>query len=166
MTFSFVVIDESGDTFRVILSSGDDAFFADSEIRKILGESVEIVEIDLERVSGSKPASLKTLKSIAEGIGRCFVQNEKAILYYYCDELSEAFMSSRKADFWPQEYRSQLFSLLFQRYVASFGGQEITDLTIVLNQGDRPLFMHLISRMKHAQYIEIIKQYITKNYGK
>lgn len=166
MTISFDIQAEAGDVYRVILSSGDDAFFADGDIRAILGDAVEIVEIDLERISGTNPTTMTTLRYIAEGIGRCFMQNDKAILYYYCDELSEVFMSPRHLDLWPQEYRSHLFSLMFQRYVSTVSNNDITDITIVINQDNRPLFMHLISRTKHARYIEILKDYISQNYGK
>ena len=166
MKVSFCIKAETGDEYLVSLLSGDDAFFATNDVAFSLGDEIEIVEIDLARVSGSNPTTAHTLSLISEGIARYFSMNEKAVLYYYCEDMADVPKSSRKEDMWPQEYRSHLFSLMFQRYLLNHGIQDIIDVTIVIEQGTRPLFMHLISRKEHSHYIERIKTYIIDNYGK
>ena len=168
MVVSFDVIAEEGDVFRVLLSGGEDAFFATPDVCAVLGPNVEIIEIDLERVSGTNPASLRTLGKISEGIFRCFEQNDKAILYYFCDDLNDIPIIGRgKEDMWPQEYRSQLFSKMFQRYsLQNKNLIDAVDVVVVINEEIRPLFMHFIARAQHAHYIDILKKFVTDNYGK
>lgn len=103
---------------------------------------------------------------IAEGIGDYFLQNNKAILYYYCDDLADVPKSDRKQDMWPQEYRSQLFSLMLRRYVITHSIFDMIDEDVMLLQDTRPIYMHLIGRAEHKHFIEAVKQYIMTNYGK
>lgn len=126
------------------------------------------MEIDLERISGTNPASMRTLGKIAEGIAHCFEQNEKAILYYFCDDMNEIPVIGRgKETMWPQEYRSALFSKMFQRHVTrNQHAVDIVDVAVVINQGGRPLYMHLIARVCHSKYIDKLKEYISDNYAK
>ena len=168
MVFSFNVIADTGDVFRVILSSGEDAFFATPEICSLLNNEIEIVEIDLERVTGSAPTSLKTLTKISEGIAHCFEQNKKAVLYYFCDDLSEVpSIGDSKIGMWPQEYRSLLFSRMFERYALNTSMEDsVTDVEVVIYEDTRPLYMHLIARTCHSRYIEALKAYITSRYSK
>lgn len=166
MKHIFRVESPEGDTYEISLSSGVDAFFATQDVCKELSNEFEIVEIDLERLSGDNPTSPHTLSLITEQIGRFFLQNNKAILYYYCDDLAEVPKSNRKQDMWPQEYRSQLFSIMLQRYVVSHSVYDLIDENIMLDQGGSPIYMHLIGRAEHANYIQLVKQYILTNYGK
>lgn len=166
MVVSFDVRTASNDVFRVSLSSGKDAFFATDDVMHESALDVEIIEIDLERIEGHHSADIRTLRAIADGIGRCFNQNSKAVLYYYCDELDLPIISRHHKGEWPQEYRSQLFSRMFQRYATEAGVLDVIDMTVEIMQGDRPVFMHLIARECHRSSLEILKNYIITNYGK
>lgn len=166
MVVSFDVKTDTNDIFRVSLSSGEDAFFATEDVMQDAALDVEIIEIDLERIEGSHSADIKTLRVIADGIGRCFSQNSKAVLYYYCDELDLPVVSHHHEREWPQEYRSQLFSRMFQRYASKAGIIDVVDMTVEIMQGDRPIFMHLIARECHRSSLEVLRNYIIKNYGK
>lgn len=166
MLISFDVQNDFGDVFRVSLSSGEDAYFATSDVIRDCDIDIEIVEIDLERIQGEHKADLRTLEIIADGIGRCFFQNTKAVLYYYCDEQELPVVSARHTTVWPQEYRSQLFSKMFQRYTQKENTTDIIDLTVQIMQSERPIFMHIIARECHRSYLEVLKNYIIQNYGK
>ena len=166
MKVSFDVDSKQGDVYRVTLSSGCDAFFVQEDISEIVGNNVEIVEIDLERVNGKGITNTNILSKIAEGIARYFESNKKAVLYYYCDDLNDVPMSQRKEDMWPQEYRSRLFSVMYNRYIAINNIQDMMDVIFKIDQDDRPLFMHLIARQCHARYVELLKAYIIEHYGK
>lgn len=166
MRVFFDVESDSSDLFRIILSSGDDAFFVQEELSEVVGNEVEIVEIDLERISGNNQANIKTLSLIAEGIATCFMQNKKAVLYYYCDDLSDVPGQSQNHIMSPQEYRSRLFANMFRRFMSSKSNEDIRDIEIVINQGDRPLFMHIIARACHMPVVERLKEYVITNYGK
>lgn len=166
MIVFFDIHTETDDLFRVTLSSGEDAFFATAEVLQELKSDIDIIEIDLERIRGTHNANLKTLRLIADRIGQCFQQNEKAALYYYCDEMELPIENPRRLGEWPQEYRSQLFSSMFKRYVQNNGLDSIADVTIMIMQGNRPIYMHLIARECHQKQLESFKNYISKNYEK
>lgn len=166
MRFSFEVTSELGDLYAIHLTSGEDGFFVRQQIASLIDEPIEIVEIDLERLSGNNSASMKTLQAIVTGIARFFRQNDRAVLYYYCDELDVEQMRKNKKDMWPQEYRSHLFEMLFQRYCQQHQELDILDTKIVIYQSDRPLYMHIIARAEHSGYLAVIRDYIVSNYGK
>lgn len=166
MKHIFRVESPDGDVYQVTLSSGVDAFFATKDVCDELSNEFEIIEIDLDRISGEHSTTPYTLSLIAEGIGDYFLQNSKAILYYYCDDLADVPMSDRKQDMWPQEYRSQLFSLMLRRYVITHSIFDMIDEDVMLLQDTRPIYMHLIGRAEHKHFIEAVKQYIMTNYGK
>lgn len=166
MKISFNVTSEEEDVYLVTLSSGEDAFFSTKDVCDELGLNLEIVEIDLERLSGDNPTTIRTLSLISERIGRTFLMNPKAVLYYYCDDLAEVPKSNRKDNMWSQEYRSHLFSIMFQRFLIKHNALDIIDITLMIEEDCRPLYMHLIARKEHQKYVEIIKAYIMNNYGK
>lgn len=168
MVISFDIVAEEGDVYRVLLSSGEDAFFGSSEIDVLVGQEVEIIEIDLERLSGCNPASLKTLWEISNSIFRCIKQNDKAVLFYFCDDMNEIpVIGKGKEDMWPQEYRSLLFHKMFQRYVMqNHVSEDYVDISVVINEDSRPLYMHFISRSEHVHYVNMLKEYISSNYSK
>ena len=166
MTFSFTVTSKTGDMYKVSLLSGDDAFFAKGDILNIVGENIEIVEIDLDRIKGNSQTDTAVLSKIADGIANYFISNEKVVLYYYCDDLAELPASPKRGEMWPQEYRSMLFSLMFKRYLIRHDISDVIDVTIMIEQGPRPLLMHLIARKKHQKYLDLVRSYIIDNYGK
>ena len=166
MKISFDVFAEPNERYRVTLSSGDDTFFVNEDVLSMLGEDVEVVEVDLERISGKQTTSMKSLRLIADGIGRSFIQNTKSILYYYCDDLSEIPAGKTGHYRWPQEYRNALFSLLFKRFAESHPNLSISDYEIKIDEDGRPLYMHLVARKQHDYYIQKLKDYIAVNYGK
>lgn len=166
MKHIFRVESPDGDIYQVALTSGLDAFFATKDICEELGNEFEIIEIDLERISGDNATTPYTLSLIAEGIGNYFLQNKKAILYYYCDDLADVPKSNRKKEMWPQEYRSMLFSLMLRRYVTTHSVFEMIDEDVMIEQDTHPIYMHLIGRLEHKHYIEMVKEYIITNYGK
>lgn len=164
MIVSFDISTETQDVFRVVLSSGEDCFFAGKDVYELLDNKVEIVEIDLERISGNTPASINTLMKISEVIGNYFLQNNKAVLYYYCDDMNDIPVGNNRG-LWPQQYRSELFGRMFQRRVRGMNS-DIVDVIVLLQQESRPIYMHLIARSAHQKYIEALKDYIVSNYGK
>ena len=61
------------------------------------------------------------------------LDNENAILYFYCDDINE--INRRNHDITPQKYRSRLFSRM----------------------SDRDIYIHIISRESHLDYANIIR---------
>lgn len=102
MKHIFRVESPEGDIYQVTLSSGVDAFFATKDVCNELSDKFEIIEIDLDRISGDHPTTPYTLSLVAEGIGNYFLQNNKAILYYYCDDMADVPKSERKYEMLPQ----------------------------------------------------------------
>jgi len=166
MRFSYEIEANLVDVYRVSLTSGEDAFFDTADVELLLNKDIEIVEIDLERINGTGKTSLRILEQIADGIANFIRQNSKSMLYYYCDDLSEIPFSGRNRDISPQEYRSRIFSLMFNRYTSKYKDLDLFDITIEINEDGRPLFMHLIAGRQYSDYVETVSRYILNNYGK
>lgn len=92
------------------------------------------MKVSFNVTSGDNPTTIQTLSLISEGIGRTFLMNPKAVLYYYCDDLAEVPKSYRKDYMWPQEYRSHLFSIMFQRFMIKHNALDIIDVTLMIEE--------------------------------
>lgn len=157
---------ESGDIYRVILSSGEDTFFVGDDVRDLVGSNIEIVEVDLERISGNSKTTPSVLYKIADLIGSFMEQDNDCVLYFFCDDISPIPQIKAHRNIWPQEYRSRLFSSMFEHYTLQHKNLSATDITIVIDAVGRPIYMHLIAREKHLPFVDTIKQYVMNNYGK
>ena len=79
------------DEFRIILSPFENSIIPD-EIRSLLGESIEIADITLERVKGDNPTNINILLKISSIIAEIFEDNPNLILYFYCDNVYNHFL--------------------------------------------------------------------------
>ncbi len=123
------------------------------EIIKELGD-IKIFDITLEHVSGEGHTNLNILSKISIFIAGVLLDNENAILYFYCDDIHE--IRRRNMNISPQKYRNDLFSAMFQRYVKTNLLQGIVDTTITAH-ADRDIYIHLIARECHIGQVNHIR---------
>lgn len=166
MRISSDLTSEDGDIYRVILSSGEDTFFVGDDVRALVGTKIEIVEVDLERINGSSKTSLSILYKIAELIGNFMEQDPDCVLYFFCDDIAPLPTKTTKKNIWPQEYRSRIFSGMFEHYSIQHESLSAVNIPIVIDAVGRPIYMHLIARAEHLAFIDTIKDYVMTNYGK
>ena len=65
-----------------------------------------------------------------------------------------------------QEYRSRLFSHIFESYMVSHQVSGFTNTPIVIEGIGYTQFLHLISRTKHDYIVNLIKDDVIKGWGK
>lgn len=152
----------NGNNFAIELSSYDKKFFSEETWRS-LNESIEVVNIDLVRVSGNLKTSLPTLSEISSAIADFFLSSNKVIICFYCDFLSPIPNSNKKITC--QKYRSLLFKDLFNRCINRFHINGVKERIITIS-GVEDYFVHIIYREEHKPYVDVIASGIHEGYDK
>ena len=75
---------------------------------------LEFYDVSLVRESGKEYVGYKILFSIAEILANFMLDNPNSILCFYCDPFSD--VRRNHTDMPPQEYRSRLFSKMFDLF--------------------------------------------------
>ena len=164
MKFS-VSITSNDNTVRLALETADTSFLGETISKELERRGIEIVEVVLDREVGTGMVGMTLLNKISSVVANMFMENKNAILFFYCDDLNE-IPRCRTRNISPQEYRSNLFSLMFERYVTKHGIQSVHDVTIRINAIDHCLFFHFISRDEHMDLIDEIKEDFAATYSK
>lgn len=164
MNASFSIQSSNGDSLRIGVSNADHAFLSEKINTLLKNANVEIIEILLQRMKGEENVGIDVLSKIADVIGDFFLENENGILFYYCDDLLT--IPTSRHDCLPQEYRNNLFSLLFQRFCQKRNINHIHDMKICIDAVGNPLYMHFIARDKHLYLLEEISEDMVKSYSK
>lgn len=156
MDISVSINSKSEDEYRIILSPFN-LDITPLEVREILGDSIEIADVTLERAKGDNPTDIGVLLKISNVIGEIFNDNENLILYFYCDDIHDILRRDKRVT--PQKFRSNLFSRMFEKYMLSNGITDIINTPIEI-KADRHIYIHLISRSIHLEYVKAIKDVI------
>ena len=149
MDISVSINSKSEDEYRIILSPFNLEIIP-CEVREILGDNIEIVDVILERTKGDNPTDIGVLLKISNVIGEIFNDNENLILYFYCDDMHDILR--RDKGITPQKFRSNLFSRMFDKYMSSNGVTDIINTPIEI-KADRHIYIHMISRSIHLEYV-------------
>ena len=113
MDISFDIENRKGDRLRVALSFYDtDAIRVFSSDPETL--SLKFFDVTLIRIAGDGYVGARSLNTIAETLGRFLDENEEAVLCFYCDDTTDIIRNHNELS--PQEYRSRLFTRMFDRY--------------------------------------------------
>ena len=75
-------------------------------------------------------------------------------------------MKGANKDLSVQEYRSTLFSHMFDTYMYSHQVFGITNTPIIIKVEGYAQFMHLIARTRHQGLVNLIKDDVIKGWGK
>ena len=158
MEVSFSLKYKEGNEIRVSLSSFPET--AISDLIERLG-GVEIVEVSLVRQRGEDTTDLATLSELVTRVGKFMLENPNIILYYYCDEFNSIPCMRPSRDMPSQEYRNQLFSILYTKGARQFPEFSIIDMPIFFIGEDYKTFIHLIYRESLQDTADMIKDYLT-----
>lgn len=151
----------SGNFYSIRLSSYDDSYFSNDVHKRISG--IEIVNIDLSRVRGAQPTTVRELMKITSSIAHVFLEHDNVVICYYCDFLGPIPHTSKKITC--QEYRNRLFHLLFNRYIREHGIKDVSERIITIH-GVEDYFVHIIYRKQHEKYVNLIASSIHEGYDK
>jgi hypothetical protein len=137
---------------------------ADDVRQRLLAEGIEVLDIELERTKGLNVTSHKVLSKIEECIADVFLTHENAMICFFCDFIS--LIPSMKKDMSVQEYRSCLFSRMFERYVTAHCIEGVKNQIVIVKGVAEDYFAHIIAREEHIHYAKLIDDGIRKDFGK
>lgn len=152
----------NGNNFAIELSSYEKRHFSE-ETWRLLNGTIDVVNIDLVRVSGNVKTSVLTLSEITSAVANFFLTSKATIICFYCDFLSPIPNSHK--DITCQKYRSTLFHALFDRCIKRYRIVGIKEKIITIN-GVEDYFVHLIYREEHEAYVDAIAADIHEGFDK
>lgn len=153
---------DEGDVYHITLSE-DTVLFSQDTLKIING--VKVIGIDLRRLVGNSPTGHDMLAAIEKVIADFFLEYDNVMIFYYCDFINP-IPHTKKTSMPPQEYRSNLFRLMFERYVSLHDIDDV-HLSVITAKGiDDNYFFHLIYRECHAHLAPVISKDIKEGYSK
>lgn len=169
MNYSFSISTKHGDEYRIMLIDADISLLSDNVQEAICNNCVDVSEIMIERISGGDSTAQEVLHAITGRVADLFAENENLILYYSCDDMNpipSRNMKGANKELSVQEYRSTLFSHIFDTYMYSHQVSGISNTPIIIKGEGYAQFMHLIAREKHQNVVDIIKDDVILGWGK
>ena len=169
MNYSFNISTRKGDEYRIMLGDVDVSILA-QRVRDILVDNdIDISEIIIDRIRGGESTAQEVLHAITGRIADLFAENGNMILYYSCDDMNPIPSRNTKGankNLSVQEYRSKLFSHIFDSYMVSHQVSGFSNTPIIISGEGYTQFMHLIARDKHQPIVDIIKNDVLEGWGK
>lgn len=143
-------------------------------IRKVLAErQIDISELMIERISGESSTGQDILHDITGWVAELFASNPNLIIYYSCDDMTPIPSRNKKSenkDMPVNEYRSRLFTHIFDTYMTSHQVSGVVNTPIQLDNYNNgigySLFFHLIARDIHSDIVEMLEDDIREVSGK
>ena len=153
MDISFDIKSAEGDLIRVALSYYDaESVGMFSSNPSIL--SLVFYDVTLIRVDGDKYIGYKILSAVSDTLARFLNENEDAVLCFYCDDQTDVARNHK--DISPQEYRSRLFSGMFDRYMKFNNELAFVNRCVKIEDSDdsnKSRFAHFICRKEHESSV-------------
>ena len=169
MNYSFNISTRQGDEYRIMLSDADVSMLAQHVRESLSDNDIDVSEIIIDRVRGGESTAQEVLHTITGRIADLFAENGNLILYYSCDDMNPIPSRNTKGankNLSVQEYRSKLFSHIFDSYMVSHQVSGFSNTPIIINGEGYVQFMHLIARDKHLPIVNRIKEDVIEGWGK
>ena len=152
-----------------MLSDADVSMLAQHVRESLSDNDIDVSEIIIDRVRGGESTAQEVLHTITGRIADLFAENGNLILYYSCDDMNPIPSRNTKGankNLSVQEYRSKLFSHIFDSYMVSHQVSGFSNTPIIINGEGYVQFMHLIARDKHLPIVNRIKEDVIEGWGK
>ena len=159
----YTITSDSGDEYKLQFSSDRSGIIADAILDHLNSNGIEVVEIGLGRVKGLNVTSHQVLSQIEECIADLMQRHQNVLLSFFCDFIH--FVPSKK-NIPVQEYRSRLFSAMFNRYVAQHHIDGVCNHVVEIEGVAETFYFHVIYRKEHEAYAEMIAEGHQKDFGK
>lgn len=156
MKVSYPLLD-SGNEYLLEVDTFDKHLLVDAGI----DPSYEIYDVVLKRISGNTISSMGALASLSAFLYGLLVDNPQAILYFFCD-IRELERTPKNMKCSPQEYRSRLFSAMFEHETRLHPGVQWINNRIILTTIDGSAYIHLITLQQNQPVVEQIKSVIAQ----
>ncbi len=152
MDISFDILNSKGDQVRVALSYYDTA-----SLQAITDDPLTLTlifyDVALLRISGGGNVGVKMLNAVCEVLYKFLKENERAVLCFYCDDLTDVYRHDNTIP--PQEYRSRLFSKMFDKYTYDNNINDVINYRVHIQDGLTPRFAHFITP---KEYLPAVKR--------
>ena len=152
-----------GDEFRIRLSSSVGRYLSQETLLQLDGR-VDLITIELERVEGNLPTGHAVLSQIEKVIADTFLRYPNTIICFICDFLSP-IPATRKV-IPPQQYRSILFTRMFERYVSQHQIGNVMQSVLTIGGIGEDYYIHIIARSEHVKFLNLISEDIRTGYSK
>ena len=154
MDLSFDIQNNKGDQVRVALS------YYDTESLQSLSEDPYVLalvfyDVTLVRIWGEDTVGIKTLTAICDVLFRFMNDNDNAVLCFYCDDVNE--VTRHHMELTPQEYRSRLFSRMFDMYIKSKHITDMVNYVVEIDDNGTPRFAHFITSERHLYAVKLLE---------
>ena len=153
MDLSFDIMNMEGDHIMVALSYYDNEtvsnFSADPQTLTLV-----FYDVTLVRRAGAGYVGYKMLFAVSDVLAKFMEENENAVLCFYCDANSDVRRNHKKM--LSQEYRSRLFSQMFEMYVKSRNLDGFINHRVELADAENPddrQYAHFICRKEHEDAV-------------
>lgn len=152
--------------YSVTFSTGVDAFFYSEEAASLLGNTVEIVEVSLDRLQGEGIDDPDIIYRVTDIVKDYMLNNPRAMLCYWCDDMNPVPCAEHNHSILPQQYRNRLFTALFARSMKHDLEVRFLDRTLCINPEEYPMYIHVIHRTEHTDIAERVMKFVSQSYGK
>ena len=139
----------------------------------LTSRKIDVSELIIERISGESTTTQDVLHDITGWVAELFASNPNLIIYYSCDDMTpipSRNKNSENKNMPVNEYRSRLFTHIFDSYMASHQVSGVINTPIQLDNYDNgigySLFFHFIAREIHNDIVEMLKEDIKGVSGK
>lgn len=169
MEISFNIQTKEGDEYIIAVTDADISPLSEDIKQMLLEYHLQIGEIIIDRKKGDHCTGRKVLHKIANELANIFAENQDLILYYFCDDtnpIPNRNIKGQNKDLSSQEYRSRLFSKLFEGYKKSHQVTGINDYPIIIDGEGYKEFVHLIARSSHKEFVLAVRNDIKIGWGK
>lgn len=172
MEVSYSIVQKDNE-YRVLLTSVDIEVLPE-RIQEVLAcREIDISELMIERISGESTTGQDILHDITGWVAEQFAHNPNLIIYYSCDDMTpipSRNKNSENKDMPVNEYRSKLFTHIFDTYMTSHQVSGVVNTPIQLDNYENgigySLFFHFIARDIHNDIVEMLKEDIRDVSGK
>ncbi len=172
MEISYSIIQKESE-YRVLLTSANLKALSDDVTKDLTDRGIDVSELMIERISGDKTTEQDVLHDITGWVADLFANNSNLIIYYSCDDMTpipSRNINSENRDLAVNEYRSRLFTHMFDSYMSSHQVSGVSNTPIRLDNYENgmgySLFFHLIARDKHNDIVELLKDNFREVSGK
>ena len=183
MEISYSIVQKESE-YRILLAPANLGSLSANALKVLADRAIDVSELMIDRISGESTTEQDVLHDITGWVADLFANNPNLIIYYSCDDMTpipsrnipcyrcieEYHTNSGNKDLPVNEYRSRLFTHIFDSYMSSHQVSGVTNTPIRLDNYENgmgySLFFHLIARDKHNDIVEMLKREIREVSGK
>ena len=172
METSYSIIQRDSE-YRISLTPANLNALSDDILSLFVEKEIDVSELIIDRISGTTTTDQEDLHDITGWVADIFASNPNLIIYYSCDDMTPIPSRNSNSDnrnLPVNEYRSRLFTHIFDTYISSHQVSGVTNTPIRLDNYENgigySIFIHLIARVKHDALVEMLKEEIREVSGK